>query len=401
MHPRTRLAFVHEMQKMSAESRHDEEAKDIKSKRRAEAAAAHDMSAHAHLGFLGANLGAYATVMALLKSPSQPGEAGAMSAHVKSMAKKMELPSDVSVRTPGSAEGGGWSPYYDPSGKEVNTPLHVRDAIIAHELGHAKNDMLAAKAGEGVRGVYRAIEGVSRLGSGISLFPTLAAAAKSKDMSYKPGVIQAIISSPMLAEEAAASARATAHLIREHGVGKGVWKSLPLVPAFATYASIAGAPLLVTYIRRRLAAKAKAEALMKEKKSSKDEDGLSFFERHPKKIIGGSLAALGTGAYLLSKGKKGGGAALRSGGGSGAKAPAVHKPAASSPKPAQSKAPAKLLTHEEAKARGYPGAGPKNPAHQTEKHQGAEYIQAVREEGLRRKLPVDVVRRATRMKDLE
>jgi hypothetical protein len=248
MLPATRQAFVDEMRKIAASKEE----------------AAEERQGKAAIGVMGANLGAFATVMALMKSPSQPGEAGAMRAHVKAMASKMKVPSSVEVSTPSGSEGHGWSPFYDPGSKSVNIPLHSRDSIIAHELGHAKNDQVLANLGSDVP--YQVVQAISRIGSNISLIPTVGMAAKDEKMSYTPGIIQAIISSPMIAEEAAASSRATAHLIREHGVGKGVWKSLPLLPAFATYATIAGAPLLVTYLRRRAAEKEKAK--VKEKKSS-------------------------------------------------------------------------------------------------------------------------------------
>jgi len=207
--------------------------------------------AKAQMALMGTSAGLGVTVMALMKSPGQPGTAEAMTSHVHEMAKKMGLPEAVNVLTPGSFQESGWSPYYNPLEKEVNIPLHTRDSIIAHELGHAKNDLLAAQAGLGVRLPYQGVEMLSRIASGLTLAPTLAASASSKVPSYKPGVIQAILSSPMILEEAAASARATAHLMEQHGTGKGLFKSLPLVPAFATYLAVGGAPLLVTYLRKR------------------------------------------------------------------------------------------------------------------------------------------------------
>jgi len=140
------------------------------------------------------------------------------------------------------------------------------------------------------------------------------------------------------------------------------------------------------------------------------EEDLSFFERHPKKILGG-LAALGTGAYLLSKGKKG---KVPGGVSHAVSAPSkpasVSKPssAPSTPKaPHTPKAPlhkstpaAKKLTHEEAKALGYPGAGPKTTANQHEKHLGAEYIQAAREEGMRAGMPTEKHRAVTRASEV-
>lgn len=141
---------------------------------------------------------------------------------------------------------------------------------------------------------------------------------------------------------------------------------------------------------------------------SSEGEGLSFFERHPKKILGG-LAALGTGAYLLTKGKKG---KMPSSGGAShvvnsapAHKPAAHKPA--SPVSEAKKPPlhkttpaAKKLTHDEAKALGYPGAGPKTPANQNEKHLGADYIQAAREEGMRAGMAPHEHRSVTRVSEV-
>ena len=246
MHLRTRQAFLDEMQKMAEEHQTPEEKSDHR-------------STVAFAGTVGANLGALGVTLAMMKGTSQPATEGEMTRYVKEMASKMEVPS-VGVQS----ESGKWNPFYDPNSKSVNVPTRSRDAIIAHELGHAKNDFVLESKSKFLRVPHQTLQALSRVGSMISLVPTLDAAARDEKMSYTPGVVQAIISSPMIAEEAAASARATAHLIKQHGAGKGVWKSLPLLPAFTTYAAIAGAPLLVTYLRRRMAEKA---ALLKEKKS--------------------------------------------------------------------------------------------------------------------------------------
>jgi hypothetical protein len=168
-------------------------------------------------------------------------------------------------------------------------------------------------------------------------------------------------------------------------------------------------------------------------KLAKSDEDLGFFERHPKKILGGTLAALGTGAYLLSRGKKGGSAITHSApakqlthaealaaGHPGAKplpSPKAHKPEKkvehapakkaespvapkAEPAPQVEKPPAKKLTHEEAKKLGYPGAGPKTTANQAQKHLGEEAIQAAREHGMRAGMSTDEHRAVTHANDV-
>jgi len=345
MHSKTLSSFQQEMKKLAESAARDTVASDIKKKRR-DAARDRQATGKAQLSVLGGSIGAYAVTMALLKNPFQPGTREEMVKHVHQMAEKMGL-GKLHVRTPQGFESGSWNPYFSFD-NSVNIPLHLRDSVIAHELGHAKNFKTIGEMGEKFARKYYAAQDVSRLASSYTLAPALASSAAMSSGSkavYVPGVLQAILSAPMLAEEAAASARATAHLIREHGVGEGVFKSLPLIPAFATYAAVAGAPLLVAYLRRSAAEKAalkdqKTEVVVEKVKTSKKDDGsLSFFERHPKKLLGGAaLAAVGTG--LLLKGKK--------------------VPTAVLPKsvPAATKtAPAKLSLEEAIKAK-FPGARP-------------------------------------------
>jgi hypothetical protein len=222
-------------------------------------------------GVQGASLGLGLGTMALIRGPELPGGKQVTLERVVEMGRKMGLPVDdmeqwVHVPKWYDLEK-SWNPFYDPLDKVVNIPTKTRDAVIAHELGHLKNDVqVASKWGAKVRIPYHIIDMISRIGSGVALGPTLyeAATQKGKDLSYKPGVIQAILSSPMLAEEAAASVRATAMLMKEHGALKGGAKALPLLPAFGTYAMVAGSPLLVTYLRKKAIEK-KMEG--KEKKS--------------------------------------------------------------------------------------------------------------------------------------
>ena len=140
------------------------------------------------------------------------------------------------------------------------------------------------------------------------------------------------------------------------------------------------------------------DELTKIAKSLDVDKDMSFFERHPKKILGGAALATGLGAYMLTKGRKKSLPSFKASTHSPSAATSK-APSAASSHPPKPKAPAKKLSLEEAKALKYPGAEP--IASHVEKHPGEAYIQAVREEGKRRKLPEDVVRKATRMKDLE
>lgn len=207
------------------------------------------------LGTMATNMGLFGTTLALLKSKSQPaGEA--MVERVKDLADKMGLAPGSeypSVHIPSTLKE-RWSPFYSPDDHLVNIPSHSRDAIVLHELGHAKNsETMKSIMGGTLETPYRLAEQVSRLGSTVTAIPMVSWAARQKDdnLNYTPGIIQAILSAPMLAEEAAASARAVATLVQEHGALKGIGKSLPLLPAFGTYATIAAAPAVVTYLRKR------------------------------------------------------------------------------------------------------------------------------------------------------
>jgi hypothetical protein len=56
----------------------------------------------------------------------------------------------------------------------------------------------------------------------------------------------------MLADEGMASARAIKHMTKTHGLGKGLWKSKSLAPAFGTYAALGLTPLAITAGRKLL-----------------------------------------------------------------------------------------------------------------------------------------------------
>lgn len=146
----------------------------------------------------------------------------------------------------------------------VQVPARAHESMIAHELGHVKNHEMAQRLGKkvGLPNIGRAsLYSGGPIGQTSSAITSMIAAGQ-KDPSYKPGLVNAGVWAPRIADEAGASLRAGAHFIRQHGVGKGLMKSMPLVPAFGTYATMAGAPLAITAVRKHLAKK-KAKQMAK------------------------------------------------------------------------------------------------------------------------------------------
>ncbi len=140
----------------------------------------------------------------------------------------------------------GWSPDSMPKapGHVVAGHPHLNETILAHELGHAKN---YEQLGKGWRTGVGLSTGIGRLSNPI----TSGIAAGQDDPSWKPGLVQAGISAPMLLEEGMASARATRHLMKQHGMGGGLSRGgKMLLPAFSTYAAQAGMPLAITGARK-------------------------------------------------------------------------------------------------------------------------------------------------------
>lgn len=180
------------------------------------------------------------------------------------LAKEMGLRNVPAIKTgPWYEPMFGFNAWFDQGGsvmgRHMNLPEKLRESVIGHEIGHALNDQAVRDAGPAVAIPYHFIQDVSRLGTpAMSALMTLKA-AKDKDPSYKPGLATLAVAAPMLAEEAAASIRAGSHMIDKHGLQEGLVKSLPLVPAFATYATLAAAPLLVAAYRKH-----KREAAAKE-----------------------------------------------------------------------------------------------------------------------------------------
>lgn len=133
----------------------------------------------------------------------------------------------------------------------VGLPAGVSEATAAHELGHVRNwqaveEAVGAKNARKLMGHLGKVHNVSTLTSPLASAYT----AIDDDMSWAPGLAQLAVSSPRLLDEALASGHALRHLIGRHGVLPGLREGATLLPAFGTYAALAGAPLAITGARR-------------------------------------------------------------------------------------------------------------------------------------------------------
>lgn len=120
---------------------------------------------------------------------------------------------------------------------------NIHPSAMAHEFGHAKiHSAIGPKLSRAALVGRFAGLNASSIGSGI--------AASTDEPSYTPGLVSAALNAPTLLDEAGASGIALKTLMKEHGALKGMRKSLPLIPAFASYAGIAGAPLAIAGARK-------------------------------------------------------------------------------------------------------------------------------------------------------
>lgn len=135
------------------------------------------------------------------------------------------------------------SPAYDWLGDHVMVPANVSDAVLAHELGHARNTYALGPA-LGISQVPGRL-----LPSGLAAALYSAGAARP---SLVPGIINAALMAPVLADEFGASARAVNYMVRRDGV-RGLANSAKLLPAYGTYALSALGPFGIALLRRGLA----------------------------------------------------------------------------------------------------------------------------------------------------
>jgi hypothetical protein len=196
------------------------------------------------------------------------------------VAREMGLPSDLHVRT-------GKKPRllgFKTLGKKILGPLlelspKQREAVIAHEMGHFKGQLTYPES------LKKLIAMSSNLWKmpGVRLGGYGAAGMLSTVLptpSYLPAAAVAAMSAPLLAEEATASGRALKHMAKKHGLMKGVAKSLPLLPAFATYALPVALPYLITRSRKKY----------RKETGAGEEDRIKM---GPKEILEGSVGIVG------------------------------------------------------------------------------------------------------------
>lgn len=149
-----------------------------------------------------------------------------------------------------------------PTHDMVNVAHNAPEATIAHEMGHIKNGRFWRRMGLGLhaqvaRGLSSKAMG-ARLpigGMRIPIGPAVgsAYAAGAEDPSWAPAAAWAGVSAPTLMGEAAASGRAVGHMVRQHGVMRGLARSSHLLPAFGTYAAAGLSPLAITAWRKHKA----------------------------------------------------------------------------------------------------------------------------------------------------
>jgi hypothetical protein len=159
----------------------------------------------------------------------------------------------------------GAHPWFhsDPKTGEntVNLPKGTGEAAVGHEFGHLKNEQIRrTKSKTFQRRARHTLEG-SRMGMIPGALAGSAVAGGQADPSYKPGLAQLAVSAPTLLEEGRASAHAARYMVKRHGLARGAMRSLPLVPAFASYATLGAMPLGITAFRKhRLKKKEKVHA---------------------------------------------------------------------------------------------------------------------------------------------
>jgi hypothetical protein len=137
-----------------------------------------------------------------------------------------------------------------PFGSGRKDAIPLRDAVLAHEVGHHMNHVALDSFLDEAPALKRIPRGINALGHLIGTGASMAAIERARNQeqpSYVPSLLAGAASLPVLAEEGMASARAAKFLTAEHGLKKGLLKSLPLVPMFATYLSM---PLMSAMITR-------------------------------------------------------------------------------------------------------------------------------------------------------
>jgi len=207
---------------------------------------------------LGANTAGALGGMKMMHDPAQRWTEPS----IQNMAQQMGHKGPLGVSMP---ERMNWTdpmtqPHYRPAGMMgeanpvVNIPQGTHASAAAHEVGHAINHERWGKViGRKNLGM---LSGTLANKVGIpSAIGTSVYAGGADKPSYVPALANAAIWAPRMADEGMASARAAKYLMKQHGLMKGLGKSMPLAPAFASYGALAGTPLAITAIRRHRLAK--------------------------------------------------------------------------------------------------------------------------------------------------
>jgi hypothetical protein len=187
-----------------------------------------------------------------------PSKNPATNENVAAIKQHMKVRGPVDVERPGMFDFGmsGRGSYAKPrefTGQKGNSSIFLGrgagEAVAAHEMGHVKNWQ---KAGKGVMGrIARYANLPARIRPIQQGLPigSMAYSAGADDPSLTPAAINAGVFAPALVDEAMASGRAVGYMTKKHGLGKGLMRSSKLLPAFGTYATMAGAPLAVAAYR--------------------------------------------------------------------------------------------------------------------------------------------------------
>jgi hypothetical protein len=126
----------------------------------------------------------------------------------------------------------------------VMAPGPSSEAILAHELGHAKIH-------QSLKGLPSTIRGITTPVSMATSPLAGAYALAAEDPSYIPALAHLGINVPTLLDESAANALSLRHMIRTHGWKQGLRNSASLFPAMGTYVANATAPLALTALKKK------------------------------------------------------------------------------------------------------------------------------------------------------
>lgn len=134
---------------------------------------------------------------------------------------------------------------------DIKPGVHVRnarsEAVILHELGHAKNWRPFYKKREAIGLPLMVVRGLSgKSGAVVGAVH----AYKNPDSKIAP-LYPLLWSSPTLVDESLASLRGAKHLIQQYGIGAGLRKAGITLPALFTYFAIPTATSAAIYYNQK------------------------------------------------------------------------------------------------------------------------------------------------------